>query len=81
MSAGYVLSGSLRRAGNRLRITAQLIETRRGHTVWAERYDRQIEDVFAIQDEIAHSIAAALQVALSETEKKAIGKAPTVKIC
>jgi serine/threonine protein kinase/Flp pilus assembly protein TadD len=80
LSAGYVLSGSLRRAGSRLRITAQLVETRTGHAAWAERYDRQMEDVFAIQDEIAHSIAAALQVALSETEKKAIGKAPTVNV-
>jgi non-specific serine/threonine protein kinase len=80
LGAAYVLGGSLRRSGNRLRITAQLVETRTGHSVWAKRYDRQMEDVFAIQDEIAHSIAAALKLALSEKEKRAIGKAPTVDV-
>ncbi len=80
LGAAYVLSGSLRRAGNRLRLTAQLVETRTGHAAWAERYDRQLEDVFAIQDEIAHSIAAALKLALTDTEKRAIGKAQTVDV-
>ena len=80
LSAPYVLEGSLRRAGNRLRITAQLVETRSGHSVWAERYDRQMEDVFAIQDEIAQSIAEALQLALSDKEKRAIDKAPTANV-
>jgi len=80
LGAAYVLGGSLRRAGNRLRITAQLIETRTGHSVWAERYDRQMEDVFAIQDEIAQNIAGAMQVMLTEREKKAIKKAPTADV-
>jgi serine/threonine protein kinase/Flp pilus assembly protein TadD len=80
LNAAYVLSGSLRRAGNRLRITAQLVETRTRTSVWAERYDRQMEDVFAIQDEIAQSIAAALKVMLTESEKKAIAKAPTADV-
>jgi serine/threonine protein kinase/Tfp pilus assembly protein PilF len=80
VNASHVLGGSLRRAGNRLRLTAQLIETHSGHSIWAERYDRQMEDVFAIQDEIAHNIAGALQLALSEKEKKAIGKAPTANV-
>jgi serine/threonine protein kinase len=80
MNAGYVLGGSLRRAGNRLRFTAQLVETRTGHTVWAERYDRQLEDVFAIQDDIAQSIARALKLMLSEKEKKAIVKPPTADV-
>jgi serine/threonine protein kinase/Tfp pilus assembly protein PilF len=80
LGAAYVLGGSLRRAGDRLRITAQLIETRTGHSIWAQRYDRKMEDVFAIQDEIAHSIAGALKLALSEKEKKAIEKAPTVDV-
>ncbi len=80
LKAAYVLAGSLRRAGNRLRLTAQLIETRTGHAVWAERYDRQLEDVFAIQDEIAQSIARALKVMLSEKEKQAIAKAPTANV-
>ncbi len=80
LNAAYVLAGSLRRAGNRLRITAQLVEARTGHSVWAERYDRQLEDVFAIQDEIAQSIARALKVVLTEKEKRAIAKAPTADV-
>ena len=80
LGASYVLEGSLRRAGNRLRITAQLVETRTGRSVWAERYDRQLEDVFAIQDEIAKNIAGALQVMLSDKEKRAIEKVPTADI-
>jgi serine/threonine protein kinase/Tfp pilus assembly protein PilF len=80
LNAAFVLEGSLRRAGNRLRITAQLVETHSGHSVWAERYDRQLEDVFAIQDEIAQNIARALRVMLTETEKRAIAKAPTTNV-
>jgi serine/threonine protein kinase/Tfp pilus assembly protein PilF len=77
LAAAYVLDGSLRRAGNRLRITAQLAETRSGHSIWAERYDRQLEDVFAIQDEIAQNIARALRVMLSDKEVRDIEKVPT----
>ncbi len=77
LAVAYVLDGSLRRSGNRLRITAQLAETRTGRSIWAERYDRQLEDVFAIQDEIAQNIARALRVVLSDTEKRAIEKVPT----
>ncbi len=77
LEASYVLEGSLRRAGNRLRVNAQLVDARTGHGVWAERYDRLLEDVFAIQDQIVQSIAKALQVMLSEKEKRAIEKAPT----
>ena len=80
LNASYVLEGSLRRAGNRLRITARLVETQTARSVWAERYDRQIEDVFAIQDEIAQSIAKALKVMLTEKEKRAIQKTPTADI-
>jgi non-specific serine/threonine protein kinase len=80
LNSAYVLGGSLRRAGNRLRITAQLVETATRHSVWAERYDRQLEDVFAIQDEIAQNIARALEVALSDREKQAIAKAPTTNV-
>ncbi len=77
LAVAYVLDGSLRRAGNRLRITAQLAETRTGHSVWAERYDRQLEDVFAIQDEIAQNIARALRVMLTDREVREIEKVPT----
>jgi serine/threonine protein kinase/tetratricopeptide (TPR) repeat protein len=77
LNVAYVLDGSVRRAGSRLRINAQLVEVRSGHSVWAERYDRQLEDVFAIQDEIAQSIAGTLRVMLTDKEKRAIEKLPT----
>jgi adenylate cyclase len=56
----YVLEGSVRRAGNRVRITGQLIEAATGHHLWADRYDRELADVFAVQDEIARSITGAI---------------------
>lgn len=77
LGAAYVLEGSLRRIGDRLRISAQLVETATDRTVWADRFDRQLADVFDIQDEIAHSIAGALRVILSDAEKRAIEKVPT----
>jgi len=61
-----ILEGSVRRAGNRIRVGAQLINAANGYHLWSERYDREMSDVFAIQDEIAQAIAAALQVTLSE---------------
>ncbi|MGH9580628.1 MAG: protein kinase domain-containing protein, partial [Terriglobales bacterium] len=64
LNAAYVMEGSLRRAGNHLRLTAQLVDAHTGHSVWAKRFDRQLEDIFAIQDEIAQSIAQALQLVL-----------------
>ena len=76
LCAAYVLEGSIRRSGNRLRITARLGETASGHSVWAERYDRSMQDVFSIQDEIAKNIAVALRVVLTETEKQEIEKVP-----
>jgi serine/threonine protein kinase/Tfp pilus assembly protein PilF len=77
VGATFVLEGTIRRAGNRLRITAQLVEVFTRHSVWAERYDRMIEDVFAIQDEIARSIAQALRITLTPQEEKTIGVKPT----
>jgi non-specific serine/threonine protein kinase len=77
LGAAYVLEGTIRRAANRLRITAQLVESATRHSVWAERYDRQLEDVFAIQDEIARSIAQALRITLTPQEEKNIGVKPT----
>ena len=56
----YVLEGSLRKAGNRIRVTAQLLETATGRNIWAERYDRDLEDIFAVQDELTASIVAAI---------------------
>lgn len=77
LGATFVLEGTIRRSGNRLRITAQLVESSTRHSVWAERYDRQLEDVFAIQDEIARSIAQALRITLTPQEDKRIGQKPT----
>jgi non-specific serine/threonine protein kinase len=77
LGAAYVLEGSIRRAGNRVRITAQLVEASTRHSIWAERYDRQLEDVFAIQEEIARSIAQALRITLTPQEEKTIARRPT----
>jgi serine/threonine protein kinase/Flp pilus assembly protein TadD len=77
LKASYVLGGSLRRAGNRLRITAQLVETNSGHTLWAQRYDREMADVFEVQDEIARSIAQAFRINLSPQEERKIASKPT----
>jgi serine/threonine protein kinase/cytochrome c-type biogenesis protein CcmH/NrfG len=77
VGAQYVLEGSIRRAGNRVRITAQLVEASTRHSVWAERYDRQMEDVFTIQEEIARSIAQALRITLTPQEEKIIARRPT----
>ncbi len=68
----HVLEGSVRRAGDRVRITAQLIEGATDNHVWAERYDRDLKDIFALQDEIAQSIVGALKLKLAPAEKKAI---------
>ncbi len=77
LSASHVLGGSLRRAGNRLRITVQMVETRTGHSVWAERYDREMKDVFEVQEDIARCIAQALRISLSPQEEKTITRKPT----
>jgi TolB-like protein/class 3 adenylate cyclase len=68
LGARYVLEGSVRRAANRVRISAQLIEAATGHHLWAERYDRELADVFALQDEIARSIAAAIETGIIAAE-------------
>ena len=75
-----VLEGSVRKSGNRLRVTAQLINVTDGYHLWSERYDRQLEDIFEIQDEIAENIVHALRVVLGEDEKRAIEKAPTENV-
>ncbi len=68
----YVLEGSVRKAGNRVRITAQLIDGAAGDHVWADRYDRDLTDIFEIQDEISKAIVGALRIKLLPEEKKAI---------
>ena len=80
LGVATVLEGSVRKAGNKLRITAELINVADGYHVWSERYDRDMEDVFAIQDEIAQNIVRALRVMLSEEEKRAIETVPTADV-
>jgi len=75
-----VLEGSVRKTDSRLRITTQLIDVADGHHLWTEQYDRELEDVFAIQEEIAHNIARALKIKLSKREKKTIEEPPTRSI-
>ena len=77
IGAGFVLEGSLRRAGERLRINAQLVDTRTDHPVWSERYDREMKDVFEVQDEIARKIAEALRIKLTPQEQEALAARPT----
>ena len=77
LGASYVLVGSLRRAGARLRINAQLVDAATDFPLWSERYDREMEDVFEVQDEIAQKIAAALRITLSPQEQQALSAKPT----
>ncbi|MGI9316728.1 MAG: tetratricopeptide repeat protein, partial [bacterium] len=65
----YVLEGSVRKAANRVRVTAQLIDAITGHHIWADRYDRELDDIFAVQDEVMREIVVALDVELSEGEQ------------
>ncbi len=77
LGASYVLVGSLRRAGARLRINAQLVDASTDFPLWSERYDREMKDVFEVQDEIAEKIAAALRITLSPQEQQALSAKPT----
>lgn len=77
LGASYVLTGSLRRAGARLRINAQLVDAATDFPLWSERYDREMQDVFEVQDEIASKIAAALRITLSPQEQQALATKPT----
>jgi adenylate cyclase len=72
-----VLEGSMRRAGNRVRITAQLIDATTGGHIWAERYDRDLTDIFAVQDDVTRRIVDALKVKLTRSEAARIADAPT----
>ncbi|MCK5630896.1 MAG: protein kinase, partial [Nanoarchaeota archaeon] len=77
LGANTIVEGSVRKAGNRLRITAQLINVADSFHLWSERYDRELEDVFAIQDEISRNIVQALKIKLSIREKQVIEKVKT----
>ncbi|HEY5611402.1 MAG TPA: protein kinase, partial [Thermoanaerobaculia bacterium] len=77
LGAAFMLTGSLRRAGNRLRINAQLVDTHTDFPLWSERYDREMKDVFEVQDEIARKIAEALRITLTPQEQEALAAKPT----
>jgi adenylate cyclase len=73
----YLLEGGVQRAGSRVRITAQLVDATTGYHIWAERYDREVHDIFALQDEVTQQIVRALAVKLTEAERGRMGRAPT----
>ena len=76
----YVLEGSAQKIGNRVRITAQLIDATTGHHLWSEKYDRDLKDLFALQDEIAHKIIVELQVKLTEGEQARVSHKSTTNL-
>src|SRR5438477_4833954 len=80
LRVAHIVEGSVQRAGNRVRVRAQLIDARNDVHLWADRYDRPLDDVFAIQSEIAKAIADQLQATLSPAEKAAIEQAPTADL-
>src|SRR6516162_1099094 len=80
LGVSFVLEGSVRKAGSRVRVTGALINAKDGGHVWADRFDRDLTDIFAIQDEITHAIVEQLKVKLLPQEKKSIAQAPTDNI-
>ena len=80
LGVSHVLEGSVRKVGSRVRITAQLIDGATGDHLWADRYDRDLDDIFAIQDEISKAIVTALKVTLLPAEKKAIEQRGTTSV-
>jgi adenylate cyclase len=77
LAVRYVLEGSVRKAGDRVRITAQLVDAGTGGHLWAERYDRDLEDIFALQDEVAQKIVSALAVKLTDDEQERLERGYT----
>jgi adenylate cyclase len=73
----YVLEGGVQRAGSRVRITAQLVDATTGYHIWAERYDREVTDIFALQDEVTRQIVRAMAVKLTAAETGRLGRTPT----
>ena len=73
----YVLEGGVQRSGSRVRITAQLVDASTGYHIWAERYDREVNDIFALQDQVTQQIVRAMAVKLTEAEKGRLGRPPT----
>ncbi len=77
LRVGTLLEGSVRRAGDRVRVTAQLIDASNDEHLWAQTYDRELKDIFAIQGELAKAIAAALKIALTDQQEESLAQAPT----
>src|SRR5829696_5892204 len=77
LRVNYILEGSVRKAGNRIRITAQFISVRDGYHLWAERFDRLVDDIFDLQNEVSQKIVDALKVSLSDTERQLLTQKPT----
>lgn len=80
LGAGAILTGSVQRVGDRLRVMTELVETDAGYQLWSDRYDRTVQDLFAIEDEIAANVARVLNVVLREHEKRAMTKVPTEEV-
>jgi adenylate cyclase len=78
LNAALVIEGSVRKAGGRVRITVQLIDAQKDSHIWAERYDRDLTDIFAVQDEISRSVVAALKLRLLPQEERALEQRPTL---
>ena len=76
----YMLEGSVRKAANRVRITAQLVDVTTGFHLWADRYDRELQDIFAVQDEVTQKIVSALEVTLTEGERTRMGRPLTTNL-
>jgi len=77
LRVNYILEGSVRKAGNRIRISAQLISVRNGYHLWAERFDRLVEDIFDLQNEVSQKIVDALKISLTESERELLTQKPT----
>ena len=80
MGVGSVVDGSVRLAGDRVRIAVELTSVRTGQALWSEQYDRQLSDLFAVQDDVAHKVTAALQARLTPAEAKRVAHAPTANM-
>ena len=80
LGVDVLLAGSVRKAGKRVRITVQLIDSRTGHHVWSERFDREIDDIFAIQDEIAQSVIHALGLSVTQGEERRLRRRSTTNV-
>ncbi|HEX6718772.1 MAG TPA: protein kinase, partial [Pyrinomonadaceae bacterium] len=77
LRVNYILEGSVRKAGNRIRITAQLVSVRDGYHLWAERFDRLVEDIFDLQNEVSQKIVDALKISLTDSERQLLTRKPT----